>query len=94
MKFDWDNDELDESENLVQDSAHVGTPAKIPGIELKSEIKIPRLAVSILLRKSDAEIGVAASNAGFANVPAATATLAIKIIVIDCDTPDGDTVVP
>ena len=82
LKFDWDNDELDESENLVQDSMCVDTPTQIPGIELKSEIKISGLAVTTLPRNSDAKMA-ATANAGFANVPAATAAPAIDVIVID-----------
>ena len=39
-------------------------------------------------------VAAAAANAGFANVPAATASLAIEVIVIDDDVPDGNAVAP
>ncbi len=65
-------------------------PAPIPGIELKSEIKIPGSAAMMAPINSDAKMAAAAANAGFANMPAATAAPAMEIIVIDDDAPDGD----
>ena len=83
---------MDESDNLVQNSVHVGTPAQIPGIELESEIEVPGSAVTMMPENSDAEMEAAAANAGFTNVPAASASTAVDIIVIDDDTPDDDAV--
>ncbi len=92
MKLDWDNDELDESDNLIQDSVYVGTPTQIPGIELESEIEIPGSAIAMAPINSDAEMAAAAANAGFVNVPTATAVPAMDVIVIDDDVPDGNSV--
>ncbi len=63
MKFDCDNNELDESENLIQNSEHVGSPAQISGIELESEIKITGSEVTMLPENSDAVMEAAAANA-------------------------------
>ena len=48
LKFDWDNDELNETDVLLSNSVHDSTPAQFPGIELKNEIKVPGSAVTIL----------------------------------------------
>ena len=78
--------------NLIQESVHVDMPAKIPGIELESEIEIPGSAVTMLMENLDQEMTAAAVNVGFINVSTAIATPAVKIIVIDDDLPDGDVV--
>ena len=93
LKFDWDNDELDESEPLIE-SVHANTPAQIPGIELESEIEIPGSAVTLLPRNTDAEMAAAAANAGFTPVPDVPGIPAVDIIVVDDDSPANDTVPP
>ena len=51
------------------------------------------MAETMLPENSDAEMEAVVANTGFNNVPAATASPAVKIIAIDDDSLDDDAVV-
>ncbi len=94
LNFDWDNDELDQSENLVEDSVHVGMSVQISGIELKSKVKIAGSTVTILQETMDQEMQTVATEAGFNIMPAITAASTVdNIIVIENNSPDGAVIV-
>ena len=38
-KFDWDNEDLEIEEGLVEDEAHLDLPAEIPGVPLESDFE-------------------------------------------------------
>ena len=38
LKYDWDNDELEYTEGIVDDSPNVDFPAQFPGIEVEQEV--------------------------------------------------------
>ncbi len=73
---------------------HNDTPTQIPGIELKSEIKIAGSTVIMVSVNSDQEMEAVAANARFRNIPATTTPSAVgNIIVIYDDLLDDDAVV-
>ncbi len=72
MKFNWDNVKLDRPEDLIEESVHVGTPAQVPGIELKAQIKITGLAVTVVLENSNKEMETVTVNTGSTNTPTVT----------------------
>ena len=56
LQYNWDNDELEESEGLIEELAHPGLPAQFPGIELESELDDgTTLAMTILEASKEQE---------------------------------------
>ena len=94
LKFDWDNDELNETDVLPSNSVHEGRPAQFPGIELENEIKVPGSAVTILSESAEQDVHGAAENTGYTNTPTNEAPSSVdNIVVIDLTSDDNKDVV-
>ena len=103
IAYDWDNEEIEKAEDIVQPApsiiAHPGIPAEIPGVELETDREMIVDAIE-KAPKSDLATRAAAAreNANFLRDPGVAAskiTGVIKqkkkeVIVIDDDSSDED----
>ncbi len=93
FKFDWDNNKLDQSDNLIFGSMHVSAPTQFPEIELQNELVVPGLLVNILLKMVEQEIQGTVANVGYTNSPTNKSPYSLdvdNVIVINVDRDNND----
>ena len=64
FKFNWNHDEIDHSENLIEELVHVDMLTQFLGIELESELEITGLTVIIFPETIEQEVHGATVNTG------------------------------
>ena len=98
LQYDWDNDELEASEGLIEELAHPDLPAQFPGIELERELNNGATsAMTILEASTEQEAHDTAVNGNLIEpikqAPSVPEQSVTDIIIIDNDSGTDNIVV-